>query len=184
MKNLSSFAIAWLSLVTVFFSGCDKVDDLTDFEFHSDLEESIPVVDENTSDTEKAYSHDILIDASTDTEIQKYQSKIKSFKIDKISYTIDDSENKTKGVKFNGDLGFSASDGGSATILTTITNLDLDDHTTVHEITLAPADLDKIAGYLNTNRTFKVYLNGKVSKTPINIIVNVKTEVTVVAKAL
>jgi hypothetical protein len=184
MKNHSSFGIALLALASVIFSGCDKVDDLTDFQFHSSFEESIPVVDASISDTPKDYSHVLTFDATSDSEIQKYKTKIKSFSIDKITYIVDDSENVTKGVKFNGTLGFSASDGGAATVLTTVTNLDLDDHTTIHEITLAQADLDKIAGYLTANKAFKIYLAGKVSKTPINVVVNVKVAVTVVSNAL
>jgi len=183
MKQLSSFGIAVLALTAVFFSGCDKVNDLDDFEFHGDFEESISMVDPATGEN-RAYSEDITIDATTDSQIEKYKTKIKSFKIDKISYTLDDSENPTKGAKFNGTMGFSDSDGGAATVLTTITNLDLDDHTTVHEITLAEADLQKLTGYLSTSKAMKIYVTGIVSKTPINVIVNVKIEVTVVANAL
>jgi hypothetical protein len=183
MKNYSFCGIAVLALITVFFSGCDKVDELDDVQFHSEFEESIPMVDASVS-TNKTYSEDITFDATTDTEINKYKTKIKSFTIDKLSYTIDDSANPTAGARFSGTLGFSATDGGSATVLTTLTNVDLDDNTTEHVINLAQADLDKIAGYLSANKALKMYVNGTVTKTPINVMVNVRINATVTANAL
>jgi hypothetical protein len=184
MNKFSFFGIAVLALTTVFFSGCDKVNDLDDFEFHSDFEESISIVDPTPNGVDKAYKKDITVDATADSEVEKYKSKIKSFKIDKLSYTIDNSENPTEGAKFSGTLGFSDSDGGSATVFTTLSDISLDDNTTVHEITLSDADLGKLASYLNTSKAFKIYVDGTVSKTPVNVMVNVKVEVTVVANAL
>jgi hypothetical protein len=184
MKKYSFFGSALLALTMIFFAGCDKVNDLDDFKFHSEFVESVPMVDDTPNGASVAYSKEITVDATADSEVNKYKSKIKSFKIDKLSYTIDNSKNPTPGAKFSGTLGFSTSDGGSATVLTTITGLDLDDHAAVHDVTLAQADLDKLAGYLNADRAFKIYLAGTVSKTPVNVMVNVKTEVAVVANAL
>src|SRR6187431_1673024 len=112
MNKFSFFGIAMLVLTTVFFSGCSKVDDLNDFEFHSNFEESIAVADPTPNGTNVTYKKDITVDATADNQIEKYKSKIKSFKIDKISYTIDNSDNPTKGAKFTGILGFSDKDGG------------------------------------------------------------------------
>lgn len=183
MKNYSSFGIAVLALMSVLCSGCDKVSELDDVQFHSEFEESIPMVDA-TESINKAYSESIIFDATTDAEINKYKSKIKSFKIDRLSYTIDDSANATAGAQFTGALGFSAADGGAATVFINVAHVDLDDNTTEHVINLAQADLDKIAGYLSANKALKMYVTGTVTKTPINVLVNVKINATVTANAL
>ena len=174
-----------MALTTVFLSGCDKVEDLSDFKFNSEFEESIPMKDESTGEN-KAYSQNIVIDLTTDSQIKTYESKIKSITIEKLTYTIDDSKNPTTSADatFSGTMSFSDKNGNGTTGTTTIKDLKLNDHTTVHELTIAQADLDKIAGYLKNDKAVKVSMAGTVSKTPINIIVNVQIKVVVTSNVL
>jgi len=187
MKNhFSFFGMAIVALTTVFLTGCDKVDDLSDFTFHSEFEESVPMKDESTGEN-KDYSQIIVIDATNDAEIKRYESKIKSFSVEKLTYKIDNSADTelSKGVTFTGKMGFSDKEAtGTPTVLATINGLKLDDNTTEHEVELAQADLDKLAGYLKDKKAVKISLTGKISKTPINIVVNVKIKVAVTSNVL
>lgn len=183
MKKPSLFGITVLALAAVSFSGCNKIDEIDDVEFHSDFEQEIAVIDPTPGEN-RPYSQTITFDATTDPEIDKYKSKIKGFTIEKLSYIINDANNPTSGSRFSGTMGFSASGSASATVLASITNLDLDDNITEHEITLAQADLDKIAGYLRDDKAVKIYLTGVITQTPIDITVTVKIKATVTANAL
>lgn len=177
MKNhallLAAFAI--LSL-----SSCE----LDDVSFDSTLEENILVTEESEG-TSVEYEETIVLDATTDPDINKYKSKIKGFKIRKLSYQIVNYFGQP--AVFNGSLSFGDQSQTSPTVLASVTNLDIQQAynlSQVYELSLNQADIDKIAALLKEDKAVKIYLTGTLSQTPVTFEVNVIMDVTVEADAL
>lgn len=179
MKNhtllLAALAFAILSLAS-----CE----LDDVSFDSTLEENILVIEESEG-TNVAYEETIVLDATTDPDINKYKSKIKGFKIRKLSYQIVNYNGQP--AVFNGSLSFGDASQTSPIVLASVTNLDIQQAynlSQVYELSLNQADIDKIAALLKEDKAVKIYLTGTLSQTPVTFEVNVIMDVTVEADAL
>jgi hypothetical protein len=184
MKNLilnKHFAFS-LVLIAVAFTGCNLFDKANDVTFTTTLDQTFNV-DEEAIAENKAYSQQLVVDATTDPQIDKYKNKIKLFTVTKVTYKITNFESAVPVTFSNGTLSFSSSDATSADAITTISNVDLQDayyNGTEYELTLSADAITKIQNYLKANKAVKVYLAGTLSQTPVlfdvEVSLNLKVE--------
>jgi hypothetical protein len=182
MKNFilnKSFAFS-LVFIAFAFTSCNLFDKADDVTFTTTLDQTFNV-DEEAEATDKAYSQQLVVDATADPQINKYKNKIKRFTVNKVTYKI---INYSGGeITFNnGSVSFSSSGASIADVVATISNLDLQaayNSGTEYELTLSPDAITKIQNYLKASKAVKVYLAGTLSQTPVAFDVEVKLDLKV-----
>lgn len=180
-----TLSLVVLVSLTTLFTSCDLFDKADDIDFDTTLEETIFIAEEGTG-TNVAYSETIIIDATSDPDIEEYKDKIKGFTIKKISYQVTNFVGASLST-FSGTVAFGDAALATSTVSATITNLNLQQASTsgtIYELTFNQTDIDKIAALLLDDKAVKIYLNGTLSQTPASCNVNVVLEVTVKADAL
>jgi hypothetical protein len=182
---LSAFAVATLLL----FNSCDLFDKLGQVTFDTELTTTF-TVDETGTFTNRNYTANRTLDATTDADIQKYQDKLKDFRINNIAYKIS-GYNTTPGladVTFsNGKFSFGDADATSPSVAISLANaLNLRDlSTTGVETNLPlPADANTLGSLLQSDKKLKVYAEGTLSRTPVRFNIEVTFFVSVTADAL
>ena len=78
--------IAALTLLTFTFSGCDKVEDLLEFDLDFSLDETFPVVSMSADDV--TYSDTRTINVSDDGNISDNLDNIKNYEVEKMTITV------------------------------------------------------------------------------------------------
>ena len=78
--------IAALTLLTFTFSGCDKVEDLLEFDLAFSLDETFPVA--STLSEDVTYSDTRTINVSDDGNISENLDNIKSYEVEKVTITV------------------------------------------------------------------------------------------------
>jgi hypothetical protein len=166
-------------------AGCDLFNDLDDVSFDSTLSENI-VVSESSAGTNVANSEIIVLDATSDPDINQYKDKIKGIRVNKISYQVV-SFSATDPVTLSGTMAFGESTTSSPTVVAAITSLNLKEaflNGTVYDLTVPQTDIDKISALLKDDKAVKIYLNSTLSKTPVSFTIELILDVTVEANAL
>ena len=173
-----------LGMLTL-LAGCDLFKDIDDVSFDSTLSENIVVSESNTG-TSVANSEIIVLDATTDPDINQYKDKIKGIKINKISYQVV-TFSATDPVTLSGTISFGESTTNSPTVIASVASLNLKEafvNGTVYELPVQQADIDKISALLKDDKAVKIYLNSVLSKTPVSFTIELIMDVTVEADAL
>lgn len=184
MKRHIGLSLCCLLLLVISFGGCDWFDSVDDVSFNSTLEEDINVAEENSGEN-VSYEETIVLDATSDPDIDKYKSKIKGFKINNISYQVTGYDGLT--TTFNGSLAFGDATSTSPQVLATVTNLNVQAaylNGTIFDLSLSQGDVDTIASLLKDDKAVKLYLTGTLSQTPVYFTVHVILDVKVEADAL
>ena len=182
---LKALGLVVVGSFTTLFTSCDLFDKVDDVNFDTSLEQTINITEESTG-TNVAYSETILLDATSDPDIDEYKDKISGFTIKKVSYQVTSFDGASVST-FSGTLAFGDASLTTSTVSATITNLNLQQAYTsgqIFELTFNQADADKIAALLKDDKAVKIYLNGTLSQTPVYAIVNVIVDVSVKADAL
>jgi hypothetical protein len=187
MKTLFLKAIGVVAMISfaTLFTSCDLFEDADDIDFDATLEETITVTEESTG-TNVAYAETILLDATSDPDIDEYKDKITGFTVKKISYQVTSYDGPSL-CTFSGTLAFGDASLATSTVSATITNLNLQQAYTsaqVFDLTFNQADTDKIAALLKDDKAVKIYLNGTLSQTPVYCTIRVIVDVSVKADAL
>jgi len=176
MKTKHLFSIALLLTLSM-FSSCnlfDKVDDVT-FEGVLPLKFTINETADNPNG--KAYTDTKTLDANSDPDVAKYASKIKSFKVNKVTYTISGADPNT--VTFtNGTLKVSTGKTIASASSVSLSN------TAETELTADTAGFNEVASLLLADKQVMTQLQGTLSKTPVTFVVDFKFYVTITADAL
>ena len=160
------------------FSSCDLLDTADDISFAATLPLDFSIDETAVNPGGMAYSDTKLLDATTNSEVAKYASKIKEFKVNKITYTISDVSDPS--VTFtNGSLKVSS----SGKTIATASSVSLS-NTTETELTADLAGFNELAAKLLDDKKELVLLNGNFSKTPIAFKVRFNFYVTITANAL
>jgi len=184
-RILNSLSIVVLALATTLFAACDLLDKADDVDFDATLEETIIVTEEDEG-TNVPYTKTIVLDATSDPDINKYKSKIQGFTVKKVSYQVT-SFDGPEGATFSGNLSFGEATQSTPTVAVTITNLNLQQAYTsaqIFDLSINQTDIDKIATLLKDDKAVKLYLDGLLSATPLFTNVRVILEVSVKADAL
>lgn len=177
MKTKAQISILLLIVFSA-FSSCDLLDKADDVSFDTTIPLTF-IIDENAvSDAPVSYSDTQLLDATSDPEVAKYASKIKEFKVNKITYSI--SAVDPSGVTFNSGTIVVASTG---TTIATAGNVAL---TSVSDVELSAntAGFNELASKLLDDKEEMIKLQGTFTKTPIAFTLSCKFYVTITANAL
>ena len=182
---LNAFSLIVLGSLTILFTSCDLFDSVDDVDFDATLEQTINITEESTA-TDVAYTKTIILDATSDPDINDYKEKIKGFTIKKISYQVTSFTGASLST-FSGNLAFGDASLATSAVAATITNLNLQQaftSATLYELTFNQADVDKIEALLLDDKAVKIYLTGTLSQTPVICDVNIIVEVSVKADVL
>jgi hypothetical protein len=163
-----------LALGTI--SSCNLLDKADDISFDAELPLEFVIDEQAVNPNGKSYSITKTLDATTDPDVAKYASKIKEFKVNKITYSI--SAVTPSGVTFNnGKLII-----GTKTIATA-GNVSITPVSDV-ELTADVAGFNELASKLIADKQAEIKLDGAFTATPIKFTLSCKFFVTITADAL
>jgi hypothetical protein len=159
-------------------SSCDLFDNADDISFDATLPLDF-VIDENQDNPNgKDYSSTKTLDAKSDPDVAKYASKIKEFKVNKITYTISGADPSTVTLS-NGKLVIVS----SGKVLATASSVSLS-NTAETELSSDVAGFNDLASLLLSDQQEDVKMEARLSQTPVAFSVKFKFYVTITADAL
>jgi hypothetical protein len=159
------------------FSSCDLFDKVDDVSFDVTLPVDFTISDVTVNPSGKTYTDSRLLDASSDPEVAKYASKIKEFKVNRITYTISPGADPSTVTLTNGFLkanGKNLIEAASVSLSNT-TETDFNTNT---------AGLNELASLLLADKKETIEMTGFLSKTPVVFTVKLKFYVTITADVL
>jgi hypothetical protein len=179
-KCFSSIPILFLGVV---FMTCDKVEELTDVNFNTTVTTMLTVtaVDANES------IHSIVLDATSDAEIQKYASKIKNYEITELMVAVQNySSVTTAEIYFNGDLGFGAKNSAQPSTTCSISNLNITHVAGTGDFAInnCNAILSDIGDLFIAENAVKIYMIGTFTQAPVTFNLKVTAKVKITANPL
>ncbi len=177
MKIKLLFPILFL-LALGTFSSCDLFDKADDISFDATLPLDFVIDEDQDNPGGKDYSSTKTLDAASDPDVAKYASKIKEFKVNKITYTISGADPNTVTVS-NGKLVIVSSN----KTLATASSVSLS-NTAETELTADVAGFNELASLLLNDKQEDVKMDARLSKTPVAFNVRFKFYVTITANAL
>lgn len=173
-----------LALILTFFSACSLFEKADDVNFDAELEEIVTLTEPDAGEN-VAYHNTIVLDATANADINKYQNKISGFTIKKISYQVVSFAGDAS--TFSGTLSFGDETTTTPTVAVTVSNLNLLQAFAsgqIFDLPVNQADIDKISSLLKDDKAVKIYLDGTLSAAPITSNILVIMEVSVKADAL
>ncbi len=178
MKNLRFLAIILLFAGGI--QGCKKIKDVSTVDINGDLQKSF-TVNITESDT-TAVSEQFSVDASSNTEINKYLNNVKQYQVKKVTYKITNYTGSTDvdPVILNGTLDF-------GTVSASITNLNLQSASTSgtdYDTGLTQDDLNTLATEMKSGNSLSGDLKGSVSGKPVTFTVVVTVSIVMTANVL
>lgn len=178
MKTKSFFSILLL-IAAGSFSSCDLFEDADDVSFDVTLPITFLINETADHPTGKVYSDTELLDATSNSDVAEYASKIKEFKVNKITYSISPGADPSTVIFTNGTIKVSSTGKTiAAASSVSLTN------TTETELTADTAGLNELASKLLDDKQELILLDGTLSKTPVTFSVKFNFYVTVTANAL
>ncbi len=182
MRNVLANFFLLLFGLTLF--SCDETKDLLDVEFDTTISTKLPVAAATTD--EGTYS--ILLDATVDSEIQKYAEKIKKYEVKELWIAVENYSTPlaSEEIYFNGDLGFSSKSASTPASTCAISNLNITHVAATGDFAInsCSAILSDIATAFTGDNAVKVYLVGAVNKAPVSFDLKVTVKVGVTANPL
>jgi hypothetical protein len=189
MKHVVLKSLLGLSLVvTLMFSGCDLLENADDVSFDIEVDVTF-VADENGQFTNKPYTGDpVLLDISSNSEIQKYKDKIKKVEVTKIEYSITSYTSEPPGTAVTmtgGTMRYSAATGGNSLELSSVATLNLmTAGATPKELPINSSSFNALGQLLLDNNQAYVFTQGTLSSTPVSFNVPTTFYLRVTANAL
>jgi hypothetical protein len=170
-KMLLSIAIMF-AIVTV-LAACDLFDKADEITIPSEIHVTW-TVDENAEHTDFAYTDTKTVKLSDDPELEKYISKIKDVKIEKITYKITDYEEPNGGAVYLKDGVASFATSGTSTAAVTVpfaataAGVNLQTTTSETELTIDAAGLTQLAAIFKKEKQLDMNAVGILSSTPVS----------------
>jgi len=177
MKNLKLIRLSVFLMFCTFLS-CDLIEKADDVTFSATAPISFVVSETATSSGGQFYSDTKLLNLVSDPEVAKYSSKIKEFKVNKITYTI--SGATPTSVTFSNGIIKIASNGTTIATTGTVSLL----NTSETELSTDANGMKELADLLLDNKQEQIQLQGTLSQTPVYFTVNFKFYLTITANAL
>jgi hypothetical protein len=177
MKNLNLIRL-YVFLMFCSFLSCDLIEKADDVSFSATAPISF-VVNETATSSGQFYSDSRVLNLGSDPEVAKYSSKIKEFKVNKITYTISGA-NPTS-VTFSNGIIKIASNG---TTIATAPSVVLLSNNAETELSADANGLNILADLLLDNKQEQIQLQGTLSQTPVSFTVVFKFYLTITANAL
>lgn len=182
MKNhvLRSLAIFIFSAAVL--TSCDELGDVT---LNEPITTSI-TVDEKSTAQNVTYEKSLVVDATTNAQIQKYQDNVKSFKVNKITFKIKDYSGEAAITPLS-KVSYSATGAATPIEIASISNFDIKAAATAGtetELVVSDTNLAAVATLLKNDMSVTFFLNGSLSKTPVKFTAEFTVDATIVANAL
>jgi hypothetical protein len=172
-----------LLTVALSFTGCDKLDEADDISFDVEFTGTFEIEEQGDFEN-KLYSSSMEVDAKSNSKVADYAAKIKSIKINKITYRIANYAAPGAVLFSNGELAFGPA-GGAAEVVATVGTLNLQTvGANETELDLDETELNIIAADLLDKLKVAIYTEGTLSDTPVAFDVPVKFYCTITANAL
>ncbi len=182
MKNIVLPAL--LFLLCISFINCDETKDALDVNFTTNISTTMSVAAATTD--EDTYS--IVLNATSDPEIQKYADKIKNVEVTKLVIAIENYQYKDEDAEiyFNGELGFGSVTAStpSGTCEISFLNITHVKNTGEFEINDCNNQLSNIASKLLADNAVKVFLIGSVTAAPMSFDMKIVATVKITANPL
>lgn len=179
-KYFSSISILFVSVA---FMTCDKVEELTDVNFNTTITTTLTVTAVNTNES----THSIVLDATSDAEIQKYASKIKNYEVTELMVAVQNYSSATAAeIYFNGDLGFGTKNSSQPSATCSISNLNITHVAGTGDFVInnCNAILSDIGDLLIADNAMKIYLIGTFTQAPVTFNLKVTAKVKITANPL
>ncbi|NJN28429.1 MAG: hypothetical protein HC819_21890 [Cyclobacteriaceae bacterium] len=168
-----------LGAFALLVSACDKVEDLADIDFNTTISKTMSVAVVSTDEM----SSSVLLDATSDAEIDKYKSKIKNYEITELTFAIENySSPLADDNYFDGVVGFGKMTSAAPDKTCAVDPLNVKHVSGTGSFPLGTCDAiaDEVANLLKQENAVKVYLNGTFTKEPctFDLVVTAKVKVT------
>lgn len=165
-------------LITIgLFLSCDLIEKADDVSFDATQTVSFLINETVSNPAGKAISNTSTLNVASDPDVAKYASKIKEFKINKVTYTI--SGANPVSVNFtNGKITTSGLKTIASAPSIPLTN------TAETQLTTDNSGINDLASSLLADKQEPITLSGNLSSTPVTFTVNVKFYLTITANAL
>jgi hypothetical protein len=163
----------------VTFSGCDLFDKANDITFPATLKLTWSA-SEDGEHTDVGYSHSQKVTLADNADVAKYINKIKSVKVEKVTYRIENyAQPDGDEVIFSNGLASFSSTGSSSALVSvpfgaTATGVNLKTSTSDTDLAIDSKGLDDIAAAFKKDKEASVTVSGTLSETPVSF--NVVTE--------
>lgn len=177
MKN--SNLIRFTAILVFFtFSSCDLLEKADDISFDTEVPITFMVNEPSSNPTGKSYSEIKTLNVASDPDVAKYASKIKEFKVKKVTYTI--SWSSPSSVNFtNGTIKMVT---GGKTIASA-GSISLSNFSET-QLTTDSSGLSDLAASLLNDKQEQIQLQGTLSATPVSFNVTFLFYLTITANAL
>lgn len=179
--TLKSFVF---SLLLLALFSCDNVEiPGADITFPITLEKRLPVAATDTN--EKTFT--TTLDASSDPEIQKYLSKIKSYEITELLFGIENYASVLEDeIYFNGTIGFSKLSASQPSSTCPLNNIPITHWAGTQDFPIGTCDniLNEISTVFAEDNAVKVYMTGTFTKAPLSFDLKVTVKAKITASPL
>jgi hypothetical protein len=164
-------------LVFCTFSSCDVIEKADDISFDATVPISV-FVNETASSSGGSFSKTQTMDLASDPDVAKYVSKIKEFKVNKITYTI--SGANPDSVTLTNVTIKNASGGKTIAIASSISL----SNTTETPFTTNSSGIDELNAALLADKQGQIEFLGTLSSTPVTFTLTIKFYLTITANVL
>lgn len=167
----------FIILVFIAFSSCDLIEKADDVSFDTTAPVTF-IVNETATSTGKSFSDTKTLNLTSDAEVAKYASKIKEFKVNKVTYTV--SGANPNSVTFSNGTIKIASNGKT---LASVSSVNLS-NTTGTQLTTDTSGINELTANLLADKQEQIQLQGTLSSTPVAFTLTIKFYLTITANAL
>lgn len=169
-----------VSVILVFlaFASCDLIDKATEVSFDTSVPVTFNVVETASNPTGKSYSDTKTLNVASDPDVAKYASKIKEFKVNKVTYTVYFSSPPS--VNFSNGTIKVVSSGKTIASTGTISLSNFSET----QLTTDAAGISDLASKLLDDKQETIQLQGTLSSTPVTFTVTFTFYLTIKASAL
>jgi hypothetical protein len=168
-----AFGVFVIMATIISFSGCDLFDKAKEITFSADLDVTWEA-DENADGTNVGYAFTKTVSLSDNAEIAKYINKVKSIKVESVTYKVTDYNDDPHGeaVIFKEGTASFSSKGSSSPILevpfaATADGVNLKTTTSDTNLTIDAGGLNDIAAIFKKEKEADMKVSGKLSRTPV-----------------
>ena len=188
MKRNLFTAVVLLSFVSLTFMSCEKIKDLTDIPIETTLDVDVPATSamavksslKSTSEAVYPFEGSAIIDPTSDSDINKYKKKIRSWEIKKLMNRVKNIHTPSTLIK--GELVITDEETDDVLLKKEVTNLKLTTGAVVMEI--MGSDWTKVTDALGELHSLRVNLKGDIDKPGVVILFGIGLDVKIIANPL
>ncbi|GEM_PF-2404270 len=188
MKSKLLSTVVLLSFISLTFMSCEEMKDMTDVSIETTLDVDVPATSamavksslKSTSEAVYPFEGSAIIDPTSDSDIDKYKKKIRSWEIIKLMNRVKSIE--TPATLIKGELIITDEETDDVLLNEEVTNLELTTEAVVMEIT--GSSWTKITDALGDLHSLKVTLKGDVDKPGVVILFGIGLDVKIIANPL